>query len=161
VKVNFGLLLWIGITGVVFFFLYHLVVGETSTHATSRENNLVQFISLAVGVVASFVFGRLSARAGANAIVQPFAESAVRRLQTLATGLQQLGGALNEQKGYMWDRGKDDNGLITVAEVEQGHAMLLFLVEAQIQTAADAIEDWRQFAPDDVEAIEEAGKTNV
>jgi hypothetical protein len=154
-SVNIRPFLWTSLTVIVFVVLYVVMVSETSTATNSaRENNLVQFIFLAVGVAASFLFGRQSARAAAADVLRPVAKGAVRRLANLAAGLGSLGGALNVQRTYMNDRAEENAGSVSLAEVAQAQDMLEIQIKAQINTVVDAIEDWREFVPDEVAAVE-------
>jgi hypothetical protein len=151
-------LLWIILTVVVFAVLFLIMEGATSAKTnSSRENGLYQFIFLAVGVGASFVFGRQSARATAADILRPVAKAAVRRLANLAAGLQSLGGALNSQRVYVQERAEENDGTVSLAEVGQAQDMLEIQIAAQLRTVIDAIEDWREFVPDEVAAVEEGG----
>jgi hypothetical protein len=145
-------------TVIVFAILFALTLWLTSgKENTSRENGLYQFIFLAVGVAASFVFGRQSARAAATDVVRPVAKGAVRRLANLAAGLGSLGGAVNVQRAYMQERADDNDGAVSLAEVGQAQDMLQIQINAQLNTVADAIEDWREFVPDEVAAVEHQG----
>ncbi len=147
-------------TVIVFAILFGLTLLLTSgKENTTRENDLYQFIFLAVGVAASFVFGRQSARAAATDVVRPVAKAAVRRLANLAAGLSGLGGALNIQRAYMQERADDSGGVVSLAEIGQAQEMLEIQIKAQINTVADAMEDWREFVPDAVAAVEHPKKS--
>jgi hypothetical protein len=148
--------LYVLATVVVFVVLFILTLELTSTQHTSRENGLVQFIFLAVGVGGSFVFGRQSAKAAATDVLRPAARAAVRRLANLASGMQAIGSALIVQREYMEEQANDE-GLVAVAHVAQAQDMLTIQINAQIRTATDAIEDWREFVPEAVAAVEHQG----
>lgn len=153
-------LLWTVGTIVVFALLFFLVVALTSTKNSTRENNLYQFIFLAVGVAASFLTGRQSARAAAADVVRPTAKAAVRRLASLAAGMQGFGVALNAQREYMEEEAAENSGVLPLNLVIQAQTMLEMQIAAQIRTATDAMEDWREFVPDEVAAIERGGESS-
>lgn len=77
-SVNIRPFLWTSLTVIVFVVLYVVMVSETSTATNSaRENNLVQFIFLAVGVAASFllVASRHALRPQMSCVLSPRAPS--------------------------------------------------------------------------------------
>ena len=75
--IGFGTLVTLG------FFVY---IASTRT-TTSLENALLQIISLALGMGASYYFGRRSVDKAAKEIIKPHARSALRRLTSLYRGL--------------------------------------------------------------------------
>jgi hypothetical protein len=150
--------LWVVLAVAIFVVLYVVLISETSaTSNSARENNLVQFIFLAIGVLVSFICGRQSARAAAADILRPAAKGAVRRLANLAAGLGSLGGTLNAQRLYMEERAEENSGSVSLAEVAQAQEMLEIQIKTQINTVVDAIEDWREFIPDEIAAVEHGG----
>ncbi len=54
----------------------------------------------------------------------------------------------------MIDRAEENAGSVSLAEVAQAQDMLEIQIKAQINTVVDAIEDWREFVPDEVAAVE-------
>jgi hypothetical protein len=135
--------------------LFALMLVLTSPkHNTSRENGLYQFIFFAAGVGFSFVIGRASARAGAADVLRPYAKGAIRRLTNLAKGLQALGSTVIAESDYIRGLAQGDGGKVAIVHVEHSYQQLLSEIEHQILTTADAMEDWREFVPDVVGAIE-------
>lgn len=49
------------------------------------------------------------------------------------------------------------NGMVPVTHVTQAHEMLFIQIQAQIRTTTDAMEDWREFVPEEVAAVERQG----
>jgi hypothetical protein len=121
---------------------------------TSRENGLYQFIFLAVGVGFSFLIGRQSARSGAADVLRPHAKAAVRRLTSLAEGIQTLGATVDVEKKYIQEQAEKDNGKVEIEHITHAYNLLYLQIETQIRTAADAMEDWREFVPEAVEAVD-------
>jgi hypothetical protein len=141
----------------VFALLFGLMLWLTSgKHNTNRENGLYQFIFLAVGVGFSYLVGRQSAQVSAADVIRPHAKAAVRRLVNLGAGIRGFAEALNAERAYMEAEAKD--GMVPVAHVVQAHDMLSIPIEAQTRTAVDAIEDWREFVPEEIAAVEQQGR---
>jgi hypothetical protein len=154
-------LLWILLTGLAFAILFLLMLWLTSAkNNTSRENGLYQFIVLAVGVGFSFVIGRQSARAGAADVLRPYAKAAVRRLTNLAAGIQALGATVDVESNYIQSQAEKSNGQVAIEQVTHAYDLLYMQIEAQIRTTTDAMEDWREFVPEAVEAVERRGRVD-
>lgn len=133
--IGFGTLVTLG------FFVY---IASTRT-TTSLENALLQIISLALGMGASYYFGRRSVGEAATEIIKPLAKSALRRLSSLHARLYRAADVIEaaEQPG---DR---EDSQATLARLEE-------IVHGQLMTTDDAIEDWmdilldKEISPDDV-----------
>lgn len=109
---------------------------------TSLESVLLQSFSLISGLVGSFIFGRQSAKDAAREIIKPHARSAFRRLLSLFESLSRVGREIeNSQTSETANIEK-----ITLARLEA-------IVIEQLATADDALEDWRDIVPEDVEEI--------
>jgi hypothetical protein len=145
----------------VFAIVFGLMLWLTAPkHNSNRENGLYQFIFLAIGVAASFLAGRQSARVSAADVLRPHAKAAVRRLTNLASGIQGFGVGLNTERQYIEQQAADNGGMVPLAAVTQAHEMLFIQIELQIQTATDAMEDWREFVPEEVATVERGGATD-
>jgi hypothetical protein len=107
------------------------------------EGALFQTLSLGLGLVGSWLFGRQSARAAARELIKPHARSAFRRLVSLYSGLSRLAAMLDSAKRS------------SAPSAECGAVLdkLAAVVTEHIMTADDAMEDWSDIAPDDVEAV--------
>ena len=110
---------------------------------TGLENVLLQVLSLGLGLLGSFVFGRESAREAAKDLVKPHARSAFRRLVSHYQSLSRLAEAIQNAR--------------PVNNVDPVHPSVLDKLESlvieQIATASDALEDWRDIVPEDVEEL--------
>ena len=106
---------------------------------TALEVGLLQLVILATGLLGSYIFGRNSARAGAMEVIRPHARSAFRRVTALYNCLYRLSERIEELKDETFDYR---------LEIVQA------LVNEQIATGQDAMEDWRDIVPEEVEQIE-------
>jgi len=106
---------------------------------TSLENTLLQAFSLAFGIIGSFYFGKQSATDAAKQIIKPHARSAFRRLISLYESLSRVGVEIENSKNSQYEA-------ITIAKLEA-------IVVEQLATADDALEDWRDIVPEEVEEL--------
>ena len=106
---------------------------------TTLEFGLFQLLILATGLLGSYIFGRNSARAGATEVIRPHARAAFRRVMALYKSLYRLSARIEELKVESPDSRLD---------------LIQALVDEQITTGQDAMEDWRDIVPEDVEEIE-------
>ena len=106
------------------------------------ESVLLQIMSLAIGSGVSFYIGRQSAQSAAREIIKPHARSAFRRLVSLYRSLQRAATTIEAAQGLE----ADENREVTLAKLE-------VIVSAQLTTADDALEDWRDIVPEDVNEI--------
>ena len=136
---RFGPVLLVVISvGVAGYFVYV----ATARALTGLEGVLLQVIALATGLVGSFIFGRRSAHEAAREIIKPHARSAFRRLRSLYLSLSQVADAIESSHDF---------------ESREDYQMILAKLEAfvfdQLVTADDALEDWRDVVPEDVEGL--------
>lgn len=106
---------------------------------TTFEVVLFQLLILVTGLLGSYIFGRTSAHASALELIKPHARSAFRRVTTLYSSLYRLSERIEEL-----NEGDHDNRL----------ELIQALVNEQITTGQDAMEDWRDIVPEEVEQIE-------
>ncbi len=116
-----------------------LVVLTWFRDPTTFEVLLFQLGILVTGLLGSYIFGRDSAVAMARDLVRPHARSAFRRVTALYESLFRLSNRIEELKG-----GESDHQLDLVQA----------LVNEQIRTGRDAMEDWRDIIPEEVEQVE-------
>lgn len=126
------LLLGLGVSG---FFVYE----ATARTITPLEGVLFQFFALAAGLTGSFIFGKQSARAAAQEIIKPHARSAFRRLTSLYLGLSKIARAIKAARNLRSDS-------VELAELDG-------LVMSQLATADDALEDWRDIVPEELDDL--------
>ena len=103
------------------------------------ENTLFQVLISGTGLLGSYIFGKNSARAGALDVVKPHARAAFRRVLALYSSLYRLSVKIEELKEEGPDHRLD---------------LIQALVNEHISTGQDAIEDWRDIVPEEVEEIE-------
>src|ERR1700710_491180 len=120
-------------------------INISSQRAVSNlEGSLFQIISLFAGFAGSYIFGLASAREAAKDLIQPHARSSFRRVWSLYMSLSRLAGAIDKAKDY------EESELGRFSPLD----MLQAMVFEQIATAGDALEDWRDIVPEDVQEIE-------
>jgi hypothetical protein len=110
---------------------------------TQLESTLLQTFSLGAGLIGSFIFGKQSAKQAAKELIKPHARSAFRRLVFLYQSLSRLATAIEKGKQ---SNSSDKNEGVVLDKLEA-------IVIEQIATADDALEDWRDIVPEDVEEL--------
>lgn len=112
---------------------------------TSLENTLLWVISLGLSLIGSYFLGNQSAEAAGRAIIKPHARSAFRRLMSLYESLSRVGKEIEASK-------EKQSEAITIAKLES-------IVLEQLATADDALEDWRDIVPEEVEELRKRLRT--
>ena len=124
----------LGIAGLVFI--------ASTRSMTTLENVFLQALSLLIGIGVSLFISRQSAEKTAREIIKPHAKSAFRRLLSLYESLSRASTiikSLDESK--------------SLEEYRVVLAMLDAIVTEQLATADDALEDWNDIVPEDVEEL--------
>jgi hypothetical protein len=107
------------------------------------ENTLFQVLSLGLGLLGSFIFGRESAKDAALEIIKPHAKSAFRRLISLNQSLYRVASVIASAR-----QGNED---------EMGKAAVLPVLEAvvteQLVAVNHALEDWRDVVPEEYDEV--------
>ncbi len=120
-----------------------LIFVAQSRPLTPLEGVLLQVVILAAGVGASvgasYMVGKNAALEAARSLIRPHALSAFRRVYNLYDSLYRLSVRIEELK----ERGPDYRLDLVQA-----------LVDEQFTTGRDALEDWRDIVPEEVEEIE-------
>lgn len=111
---------------------------------TNLEGVMLQAFSLSAGLIGSYFFGRLSAREAAMEFIKPHARSSFRRLLSLYRSLGRL--ATEIELSRTRENEKNTQGKATLDK-------LAVLVTEQLYTADDALEDWKDIVPEEVEEI--------
>lgn len=114
---------------------------------TNLEAVLLQSFGLGTGILGSFIFGRQSAKKAAKEMIKPHASSAFRRSWSLFQSLSRLAQAIDMAKRDVTI--KDDN-----QQAFKYLPVFEAIVNEQLSTADDALEDWRDIIPEDVEELE-------
>lgn len=131
-----------------FFFLISLATGgffvyaATTRPLTNLESVLLQLFTLVTALIGSFFFGRQSARETAGDIIRPHARSAFRRLVSLYRSLSRVAYIIESSQNS--ESPKDCQVIFVKLEV---------IVGEQLVAADDALKDWRDIVPEDVEEL--------
>ena len=121
-----------------------LAYTATKRTLTGLESTLWQIFVFAAGLAGSFIFGRQSARDAVREIIKPHARSAFRRLLSLYHSLSRAATAI--ESAQISDSREDYQ--VALARLEE-------IITEQLSTADDALEDWRDIVPEDVEELEQ------
>ncbi len=109
------------------------------------EIALFQILILGLGLFGTYTFGRKSAWEGALGAIKPHARAAFRRVLAQYNSLYRLSNRIEELKRESPDHRLD---------------LIQALVNEQIATGKDAIEDWRDIVPEDIEEVERRSAKN-
>lgn len=120
---------------------YFVHVTTTRT-LTGLESVLLQIFTLVTGLVGSFMFGRQSAQEAAKELIKPHARSAFRRLLSLYDSLSRVAYTIESSQNF----DSQEDYQIAFAKLEG-------IVVEQLTTASDALEDWSDIVPEDVEEL--------
>ena len=128
-----------------------IIIAYTATQRTlsGLESTLWQIFAFAGGLAGSFIFGRQSAREAAREVIKLHARSAFRRLLSLYHSLSRAATAI--ESGQISD--SHENYQVALARLEE-------IVTEQLSTADDALEDWRDIVPEDVEELEQKRRSD-
>lgn len=113
--------------------------------ASNRELSTLELVTFQVmtlflSLLGSFVGGQQFADASSEQSLRRHAKSAFRRVLSLYRGLSRVAALVAES-------GADAQKVLPIVEA---------VVKEQIDTADDALEDWREIVPEDAEALERA-----
>lgn len=111
---------------------------------TALEGVLLQSFSLVAGLVGSFLFGKVASRQAAREMIKPHARSAFRRLISLFKSLSRVAKIIADAQST--ETAKDYS--IALKQLEA-------VVMEQLATADDAMEDWNDVVPEDVQELKE------
>lgn len=121
------------------FFLYI----ASQRNLTSLENTLLQVMSLGLGLIGSYVMGKESSKEQAYEMIRPHARSAFRRLLSLYNSISRLGVAIEQSR----------SALVLGDPTSMVLDKLQAIVIEQVSTADDALEDWKDILPDELEKL--------
>lgn len=120
----------------VWFFLYI----ASQRNLSSLENIFLQIFILTTSLAGSFLLGKIFSQNSAYDAIKPHARSAFRRVLALYGGLSRLAKSVDNEINVS----KKNNALEKIKAI---------LIE-QLATADDALEDWNDIVPEEVEEIE-------
>lgn len=128
-----------------------LVVYTTTTRVlTAVESTIWQVFVLTAGLAGSFIFGRQSAKEAAKEIIKPHARSAFRRLVSLYESLSRASTAIQLTENPE----SSEDIRVTIAKLDA-------IVTEQLNTADDALEDWNDIVPEDVEELKQKLESKI
>ena len=139
VLIIFGVL---GIAGLVFI--------AATRSMTTLENIFLQILSLLIGVGVSLFVSRQSAEKTAREIIKPHARSAFRRLVSLYESLSRASTAIQLTESSE----SSEDIRVTIAKLDT-------IVTEQLSTADDALEDWNDIVPEDVEELKQKLESKI
>lgn len=128
--------------GILGFFNYI----STTRDLTYLELTISQILPLAVGLFGSYIFAQQSATKAGREIIKPYARSAFRRLLSLYMSISRVANIIEMSKNS-----EDSHGTLDKVEV---------IVREQLATADDALEDWRDIVPEEVDELSRKIQTN-
>ncbi len=131
------------------------VLVATQRALSNLELVLLQAAATAVGVYASFASGRASVEATTNEFMRGRARTAIRRLILIYSGIGRIAGEIEHQRQMNHSGAETDgeSGALTAAL-----DVIAARVSEQLATADNAIDEWRDLAPSDVEELEERAR---
>jgi hypothetical protein len=120
-----------------------ITFGITASKRPLTQLEMVSFqaITLIFSISGAFIFGRQSAMQAAREIIKPHARSAFRRLLSLYTSLSRLATTITNARSA---QPMKNSPILDKLEA---------IVTEQIVTADDALKDWEDIVPDDVDEI--------
>jgi len=145
---------WLAIATVVLVCITVVVQAQTPPNVLASA--ILQACALIFSVGTAYVFGRQSTAAAAQELIKPHAASAFRRMLNLYKGLGRIRNKITSISVELSALRKiDDPSLIEFQHVTWVIQMLDAMVLEQVATGEDALDDWRDLAPDEVARIEQ------
>ena len=114
----------------------------TERPLTALESVGLQFYSAFTGFLGTYIFGRQSAKKIAAELNKPHAKSAFRRLLSMYRSLSRMASIIDSSRGSEMS----ESAKLVLARLEE-------IATAQISTADDALADWTDIVPEDVEEL--------
>lgn len=125
---------------------------STTRDLTYLELTISQILPLAVGLFGSYIFGQQSATKAGREIIKPYARSAFRRLLSLYMSISRVANIIAMSKSPEDPQSPEDPH-VTMEKIE-------VIVIEQLATADDALEDWRDIVPEEVDELSRKLQTN-
>ncbi len=125
-----------------------VVAWQRTTPLTELELILFQVISLGLGLGGSYAFGVRAASSPPNA------RSAFRRVLSLYEAFGRLSATIDERRTVLEQRAGSTNN-VPLDAVHDSLEVISTQVTENLRTIDDAMEDWRDLAPTEVERIQQ------
>ncbi|MET8370569.1 hypothetical protein ABZU42_12670 [Micromonospora profundi] len=119
---------------------------------------LLQAITLIFSTAGSIFLTLASAKSAADDSLRRHARSAFRRMRNLYEALGRLRTEIDRQSVRLAGLGTGSTSRVDYEHVRAGFVALDQLVTEQIATADDALEDWRDIVPEEVQEIQEQAR---
>lgn len=145
---------WIMVGAVVLAVLTVVVALQEPPNALAA--GILQAVTIVLSIFASRMFGQEAAQETARERMKPHAVSAWKRMRHLWEALGRQKDAIAEQAERL--EKLRTNGDIDFEHVRSSLMALEMLVIEQISTADDAVDDWRELVPEEVERIERVAR---
>jgi hypothetical protein len=116
-------------------------------------------VLLLISLFGSYVIGRSTT---STSDVRPHAKKAFRRVVTHYRALAAVPALIESQRAMLAEQAaRTDDDVVPMAFVQNALWVVDFQINQQLATVNDAMEDWRDIVPDEVEAVErEASESN-
>lgn len=111
---------------------------------SAMEAAMTQIIVLTFGLLSSFLFGQLSAEQAGQDLIRSHAKSAFRRVFSLYRSLSRLAAIIENDRDAAGTRTNSSRATFDKLEA---------IVVEQIATADDALADWKDICPREVEQM--------
>jgi hypothetical protein len=135
-----------------------VAVGTAELKPSEEPNrlatSLLQAITLVFGTWGSYALGRDASREAAKAQVRQHAKSAFRRVLTLYGALGRFRDQAETEMAFLKEKQDVASGSVSVDIAQMCLDKFRLMSLEQIATGEDALEDWRDLAPDEVARIE-------
>ena len=142
--------IWLIISALIMSIVFIYI--STVRSLTSLETVLFQVIIMGLGLTGSYIFGKYSSEQAAKDLIKPHARSAFRRLISLYNSLSRLGAAIDEAIENE-DSYSNRHNILILEKLES-------IVIEQLATADDAMEDWHDLVPEEVDELKKRLKGN-
>lgn len=119
---------------------------------TNLEMMFFQIFVLGTGLLGSYTFGKSSARKTTMELLKPHARSAIRRLISLFNGLGRIAHDIADNDKN--EEGKNTQDKIILSKIKARVTEIIY-------TADDAMEDWSDIVPDEVEKLKKSSNKEI
>jgi hypothetical protein len=139
----------------------YMIVTSGSRQLSQREMTLFQIIELGLGLYGAFFVGQRAARDAGGDLVRMHARPAFRRLLSLYEALGRLQASIGERRAFINRVANQADATVDIVHVEAQLDVLDVQVIGDLATANDAMEDWRDLVPDEVQKLEAIARSRV
>lgn len=127
----------------------------TAKDPDSQAIGLAQAMTLLLTLVSGFVFGRVAGQDVAADVIKPHTRSAFRRVWGLYIALVRFRSTIQARLALLEELASARSGVVEIEHIRSSLDVLEAQVVEQIGTASDALDDWRDIVPSEVQEVEE------